>query len=548
MRKVHCFSAIVFGLLVTSRAVANDWPQFRGPNGAGVSEGVKLPDEWSAEKNVQWKVAVPGVAWSSPIVWGDKIFLTTAISANQRKPRAGGGGGGRPGGFGGGRPFGGGGGQPDENPNPPAARSEDNPAPPDTQRPGANPGSADAPRRGGRPGGGFGGRPGGRSQSPPDAIYQWEVICLDRATGSELWKQTALEAKPRIPTHGSNTYASETPVTDGERVYAYFGMHGLYCYDMAGKLLWQKDLGSYPMVMGWGTSSSPALDDERVYVQCDNEEKSFLVAFDKRTGDERWRVERNDHSSWSTPLVWRNKLRTEVVTLGSPMLRSYDPATGKQLWELNMGGGQPSSTPVADAEMLYAGLGGRGMGGGGRGPGGGQGRTRPSGAAEDEPAGGRGGAGGGGAGGALYAIRAGAEGDISLKTGEKSNAGVAWMAPRAAPEMASPLAYQGCVYTFSRNGGIATCLDAKTGKEIYKQRIPNAKSFWASPWASDGRIYCLDDGGTTHILVAGPEFKIVGTNTIDEMFWASPAAVDDSVFLRSVDNLYCIRAKNGDDK
>jgi outer membrane protein assembly factor BamB len=542
MRITCCFVAIVLGLFLTSRAAASDWPQFRGPNGAGVAEGAKLPDVWSAEKNVQWKVAVPGVAWSSPIVWGDRIFVTTAVTANQRKPRADGGGRQRFGGAGG-RP----GARPDENPNPPdGPQSGQNPTAPDAERPGNNRDAANAPRPGMRPGGGFGGRPGGgfgRSKTPPDAIYQWEVLCLDRGTGSTLWKQTSLEAKPRTATHGSNTYASETPVTDGERVYAYFGMHGLFCYDMTGKLLWQKDLGSYPMVMGWGTSSSPALDEERVYVQCDNEEKSFLVTLDKRTGDERWRVERNDHSSWSTPLVWRNKLRTEVVTLGSPMLRSYDPATGKQLWELNMGGGQPSSTPVADAEMLYAGLGGRGMP-----TGGGRGRMRP-GAAEDEPAsGGRIGAGGGGAGGggALYAIRAGAEGDISLKSGEKSNAGVAWMASRAAPEMASPLAYQGYVYTFSRNGGIATCLDAKTGKEVYKQRIPDAKSFWASPWANDGRIYCLDDGGTTHILAAGPEFKILGTNTIGEMFWASPAAADDAVFLRSVENLYCIRAKSAE--
>ena len=536
MRKARCFIALVFGLFLASRTVAGEWPQFRGPNGAGVADAAKLPDAWSADHNVQWKVAVPGVAWSSPIVWGDKIFVTTAVTANQRKPRSEGGGRGRP-------PFGGAGGRPgarpDENPNPPdGAPSGENRATPETQRPGNNPGAADASRPGVRSGGGFGGRSGGgwgRSQSPPDAIYQWQVLCLDRVTGRTLWKQTALEAKPRIPTHGSNTYASETPVTDGERVYAYFGMHGLFCYDMAGKPLWQKDLGWYPMVMGWGTSSSPAFDEKQVYVQCDNEEKSFLVALDKRTGDQRWRVERKDRSSWSTPLVWRNKLRTEVVTLGSPMLRSYDPATGKPLWELNMGSGQPSSTPVADAEMLYAGLGGHGTPGGG-----GRGRMRP-GAAEDEPAGG-----GRGGGGALYAIRAGADGDVSLKSGEKSNAGVAWMAPRAAPEMSSPLAYHGYVYTFSRNGGIATCLDAKTGKELYKQRIPNAKSFWASPWASDGRIYCLDDGGTTHVLAAGPKFKILGTNTIDEMFWASPAVADDSVFLRSVDNLYCIRAKSAD--
>lgn len=364
MRKVRCIIALAFSFLLTGHAIAGDWPQFRGPNGAGVADESKLPAEWSAEHNVQWKVTVPGVAWSSPIVWGNRIFVTTAVTSNQRKPRSDGGGRGR-------SPFGGGNGRPGErpydNPNAPeGVPAGENRAPQETPRPDNSPGAADAPRSGpragGRPGGG-----GGRSQTPPDAIYQWQVLCLDRVTGNVLWKQTALEAKPRIATHGSNTYASETPVTDGERVYAYFGMHGLFCYDMEGKLLWQKDLGSYPMVMGWGTSSSPALNDERVFVQCDNEEKSFLVALDKRTGDEQWRVERNDHSSWSTPLVWRNKLRTEVVTLGSPMLRSYDPATGKQLWELNMGSGQPSSTPVADGEMLYAGLGGRGAPGAGRG-------------------------------------------------------------------------------------------------------------------------------------------------------------------------------------
>src|SRR5262249_26337610 len=163
---------------------------------------------------------------------------------------------------------------------------------------------------------------------------------LDRATGKVLWHQTAREAKPTIPAQMGNTYASETPVTDGERVYAYFGSAGVYCYDFSGKLLWSKDLGSFAMMTGWGTGSSPALDGERLFIQCDNEEKSFLVALDKKSGKELWRADRAEKSSWSTPFVWRNQKRTEVVACGSRRVRSYDPATGKVLWELGgLGGG-----------------------------------------------------------------------------------------------------------------------------------------------------------------------------------------------------------------
>jgi outer membrane protein assembly factor BamB len=368
------------------------------------------------------------------------------------------------------------------------------------------------------------------------------VLCLDRATGKVLWRQLAQEAKPRIATHGSNTYASETPVTDGERVYAYFGMTGLFCYDAAGKLVWKKDLGAYPMQMGWGTSSSPVLDGDRLFLQVDNEQKSFLVAFDKKTGDELWRADRDEKSAWCTPYVWKNKQRTELVTLGSRKVRSYDPATGKLLWELGPGGGfRTTSTPVGDEDLLYVGAGAGGRGGfGGGPPGGGFGGGGPPGGGFGG-GGGRGGMGGGMGGGGLVAVKAGASGDVSLKQGETSNAGVAWSLSRGGPAMASPLVYQGHLYILDQNGGLVTCYNAKTGKQVYRERLQGARAFWASPWACDGKVFCLDDDGQTFVLQAGPEFKLLGKNALNEMTWSTPAVAGGALFVRSVDNLICIQ-------
>ena len=462
---------------------AADWPQFRG-NGSGVSSETEAPTEWSADKNVLWKTRIPGVGWSQPIVSGDKIFVTTAVTENQKKPSSGAFGGG---GFGKSGPGGGG--------------------------------------KGGPPGGGF-----GKGGAPPNVVYQFQVLCLDRKTGNILWKETALEGKPKIATHGSNTYATETPVTDGEHVYAYFGMHGVYCYDLKGKQIWKKDLGAYSMMAGWGTAASPVLVDDRLIIQCDNEEKSFIVALDKKDGKELWRTPRSERTTWCTPIVWRNKQRTEVVAIGSKV-RSYDPADGKMLWELSIGGGQCSVSPTADDEMLYVGAGGGGMGGGGFGKG---------------PMGDGGGGGGGfgmrGGGGALFAVKAGAKGDITPKSGEKSSDGVAWSEPKAGLGMASPLLCKGYIYVLERNGGLINCFDAKTGKAAYtKERIAGARSFWASPVALNDKIYCLDDDGNTYVIQAGAEFKQLGKNTIKEMTWSSPAVADGALFLRGVDNLYCIQ-------
>jgi len=517
---------VCMGCMAASTS-AGEWPQFRGPGNAGVLDEAKLPDEWSAKKNVAWKVKVPGYGWSSPIVWGDKVFVTTAISDKQKKPS--GGMGGFPGGPGG--QGGGGFGAPPEPGqvlSPPVQErlqlSDEQKKQIEELQKSVDAGldkiltdeqkkqfkeMNDGFGRGGpgRPGpGGFPGGFGGGK--PPDAVYRWEIHCLDRATGQTLWKEVVAEKKPAIATHSSNTYASETPVSDGERVYAYFGMTGVYCYDFKGKKVWSKDLGAYKMQMGFGTGASPALDGDRLFIQCDNEEKSFLVALDKKNGDEIWRVDRNEKSSWSTPFVWKTKDRTQVVCCGGNKVRAYDPENGKLIWELGAGRSQFNATPVADQERLYLGAGGM-MG------------QRP-----------------------LVAIKAAATGDISLKNDESTNDGVAWWIAQAGPPMASPLLYRGYLYILDQNGGFLACYDAKTGDAAYKrQRLTGAKGFTSSPWAHDDKIFCLDQDGTTFVVQAGAKFKLLAKNTIEEMFWSSPALTGDSLILRGVDNLYCIQTK-----
>ncbi len=466
-------------------AQAENWPQFRGPTGAGLVNEQKLPAEWGNDKNIAWKVEVPGAAWSQPVVWGDKIFLTTAITENQTKPKSGGGGFGG-GGFGG-RPPGGG--------RPP----EGSDTPPAGGRPsGGQPGS-------GRPGG-FGGGFGGRGGSPPNSVYRWKVLCLDLATGKVLWENLAKEAKPTIAIHSTNTYASETPIIDGERLYVYFGMTGLFCFDLEGKQLWSKELGSFTMMNGWGAGSSPAIDGDRIFVQCDNEQKSFIAAFDKKTGDELWRTPRDEKSNWSTPFVWKNKVRTELVAGGGTKMRSYDPATGKLLWELGGSVSRCSATPVGDADLLFVGCGG-GMGGNGP----------------------------------LSAVKAGASGEITPTGSDDTSQGVAWTVDRAGPPMASPLLYRGNLYVLDQRGGLLSCFDAKTGKQHYKQRITGAKGFTSSPWAGDGKVFCLDESGQTFVIEAGDELKLLATNKLDDMFWSSAAFAGDNLLLRGIDRLYSIK-------
>jgi outer membrane protein assembly factor BamB len=499
MLTLRRFVPVLAVLFITCSArlvIAENWPQFRGPNTNGVFTAKGLPVEWDLDKNIIWKVELPGAGWSQPIVWGDKIFVTAAVTDKQTKPK---GGEFDPGfsigGFGGlgGNPFGqGGAGAKDPGP--------ERDTRPQQQSPQA--GNAGSGPQGPPPGFGGFSFSGGKA---PDVIYRWKVLCLDGATGKVVWERTAREGKPNAPIHRNNTYASETPVTDGERVVAYFGMTGLYCYDMSGKLLWSKDLGSYPMQMGWGSGSSPVLYGDRIFIQCDNDKTSFLVALDKKTGDELWRIARDEKSNWSTPYIWKNKQRTELVTAGGTKMRSYRPENGELLWEMN-GYGRTAITPVGDEEMIYV-------------------------DSYDRMMGGR---------GSVVAVRDGAAGDVSLKAGETSNSFVAWSAPLNTYRVSSPLLYEGCLYNLDQQSGIIRCYDAKTGAMHYRERLPGARGFTSSPWAGDGKIFFLDETGLTVVLEAGTKLQVVVTNKLDETFWSSAAIMGESLLLRGVDHLYCI--------
>lgn len=416
---------------------AAHWPQFRGPNGNGVIVNEKIPDTWSNEHNVRWKVSVPGRGWSSPVVWGDKVFLTTSVLKT--------------------------------------------------------PGDTARSRR--------------QDRIPTTDLFSWEIYCLDRLDGSVVWKTVAIEGHPRIPTHTGNTYASETPVTDGERLYVYFGMMGLFCYDLDGSLVWKKDFGGYPMEADWGTSTSPVLHDGLLYQAIDNEEESFLVALDARSGEERWRIPRHEDSNWSTPVIWRNRLRSELVVQGVTT-RSYDPKTGEVLWKLNLGGGRNVISPLPDGDRLFVG---------------------------NEKKGG---------GGFLFAVKAGATGDITPESGATTSPGVIWCTPNSGIEMSSPLVYQGFLYVLSRRNGLVYCYNADTGDVAYfRTPIGGAGEFWASPWGYDGKVFCLDASGTTHVLATGPELKRLHKNSLDDQFWATPAAAPGMLIMRGAKHVYAIEMK-----
>lgn len=437
---------------------AENWTQFRGPTGNGVARDCAPPTEWGPERNLRWKTKIPGVGWSQPIVWENRVFLTTAVSDEQAKPSPENNGPGF-----GGFSFGG--------------------------------GSADQVS-----GGQFG-------FEPPDATFRWQVLCIDVEHGQLLWEQTAREGRPTFHIHPNNTYASETPVTDGERVIAHFGMTGVYCYDLAGQPVWAKELAAYPTQFGWGTGSSPVLWEDRVLLQCDNDQESFLVALDKRTGDELWRIARDEKSNWSTPYLWTNRLRTELVTAGGAKMRSYDPRSGELLWEMK-GQGRTSITPVGDEELLYVDSADRLMGIRGR----------------------------------LHAIRAGAKGDISLTRKEDTGEFVAWSAKLSASHLASPLLWNGRLYLLEQSA-IAHCYDARSGQELERQRIPGASGFVASPLAASGRIYCLDQSGATLVLQPGEKLEVLATNQFEEMCWAAPAVAGNRLLLRGVEHLYCVGAQ-----
>lgn len=435
------FTSLILGAAVLNAAAQNNWPQFRGEQSLGISTNPNLPTTWSTNLNVAWKTTVPGYGWSSPIVWGDKIFLTSVVRDGEVEP----------------------------------------------------------PKKGLY----F----GGERKTPTTNTQHWLVYAFAWDTGKKLWEREVHAAVPATSVHLKNTYASETPVTDGERVYAYFGNVGLFCLDLAGKEVWSKKLGQFKTRYGWGTAASPVLHGDRIIVVNDNDEGSFLAAFNRQTGAQLWRVDRDEKSNWATPFVWANEQRTELITPGTKRVRSYD-LEGKLLWEF---GGMSSiviPTPFASSGLLYVCSGYVGD------------KTRP-----------------------VFAIRPGASGDISLKDGETNNQFIAWYEKTAAPYNPSPLLYGDYFYVLF-DFGFLSCRAAVTGREVYdKQRInlDGTSAFTSSPWAYDNKIFCLSEDGDTFVFQAGPEYRLIGKNSLGEMCMATPAIARDSLIIRTTGNLYRIK-------
>jgi outer membrane protein assembly factor BamB len=345
---------------------------------------------------------------------------------------------------------------------------------------------------------------GGNREAPPPDEHRWMVYAIDWKTGKLLWERELHRGKAP-PRHLKNSYASETPVTDGDRIYAYFGSVGVFCLDRDGKTVWSVPLGPFRTRYGWGTAASPVLHQGRLYILNDNDAQSFLLALDAKTGKQIWRVARDEGSNWATPFVWEHDGRIEIVTSGTRRIRSYN-TDGKLLWEL---GGMSSiviPTPFSKFGLLYLTSGYVGD------------QVRP-----------------------VYAVRPGASGDISLKADETSNRFIAWYQRQAGPYNPSAIVYGDYYYTLL-DRGFLTCHDARSGREIYgKQRIdPAAAAFTASPWAYNGKIFALSEDGDTFVMQAGPEFKLLAKNTLDEMCMATPAIYRSSLIVRTASKLYRI--------
>lgn len=423
-----------------------NWPCFRGAGVLGVADGYPTPTTWNADTTtgkvtgVRWRAEVPGLGHSSPIIWGDRIYVGTAVRLAGKATL-------RTGYYGDVKP------------------AQDN----DEQK--------------------------------------WVVLCFDKKTGKKVWEQVIRTSKPATERHEKSSHANTTLVTDGQRLVAFFGSEGLYCFDLRGKLLWKKDLGVINNSwrgIGWGYSSSPALYKDRIVLLCDDPKDPFLGAFRLSDGQEMWRTSRkNDcQGSWGTPFIYNDGARTQVVTNGWPFIVSYDLATGKELWRLRGGGDIPIPTPfVADGLIVVSNA------HGGKSP--------------------------------LFAIRPTAQGDISLKDGATSNDAVAWSVPNGGSYISTPIVYRGHIYLANYNG-VMRCFDFKTGSKVYEERLGKDVVCSASLVAADGKIYCPDEMGVVHVIKAGPTLEVMARNELGEPCLATPAISQGVLYFRTSGSLIAV--------
>ena len=460
---------VVAFLLAGSPATAEDnWPRFRGPHGTGVAETDAPPDTWSTTENIRWVTEIPGRGWSSPIVWGDRVFVTSAVSAdgNFKEPSTG-------------------------------IYGNDYIAELTSQ------GLSDdevLERLLTRD----------IERSSETGAIRYMLYALDAGTGDIVWERQAYRGKPFGGRHRKNTYASETPATDGERVYVYFGNVGLYAFTMSGELEWEQHWEPQPIYLDFGTASSPVVHGKRVYILHDNQNESFLAAVDKKTGKEVFRTSRDGgksmiRSGWASPFVWEHAGRTEVVAVGLGRAVSYDEE-GNELWRLSGLTGQATPTPLAGIGLLFLATGSQGE------------SNRP-----------------------VFAVKPGGSGDISLAEGATSNDYVHWTHPRASAYTSSPLLVSERLYIVNDNG-ILSVLDANMGERLYRARVGGGgHTFSASPFAYGDKLFFLSEDGDTFVVQDdGDAYQELGKNSLGEMSFASPAIVGDSLFVRTQTKLYRI--------
>jgi outer membrane protein assembly factor BamB len=395
-------------------AAGQAWPAWRGPLGTGEAPAAKPPLEWGATKNIRWKVPVAGAGKSSPIVWRDTVYLTTAV-----------------------------------------------------------PGDAGA--------------------------LKFTLIAFSRADGKEKWSQVLHQEKPHEGHHPDGSYAAGSALTDGQRLYAWFGSRGLYAVDFTGKVLWEKSFGQMQTRMGFGEGSSIAVHDGTLVVPWDHEGADFVIALDAATGKEKWRTPREEPTTWATPLIVASGGAPQVVLSGTNRVAGYDLATGRTLWQAGGTTMNAIPTPVFADGLVIA------MGG-----------FRGS---------------------MARAIRlADARGDVTGAPGQ------AWTYEKDTPYVPSPLVYRGAVYFLKVNSGILTSLDVRTGAVRFSERLAGVPNVYASPVAADGRIYVVGREGTTVVLEAGPAPKVLATNVLDDATDMTPALVDGELYLRGAKHLYRISA------
>ena len=467
LRLLAGLAIALFLLSSPVRGQDNVWPQFRGPDSNPVAANAKLADRWSKTENVEWSQEIPGRGWSSPIVTGGKVYVTTVTTEGKSKP-------------------------------PQIGTEYSNEYVAELMKQGLSQKEILE-------------RVTSRDiELPKEVALHYLLYCLNLKSGKVEWQKEFYTGQPPGGRHRKNSFVSESPVTDGKFVYVYVANLGLWAFDLKGKPVWSTPLEANPIYLDLGTGSSPTLAGNLLVILNDNEKDQYIAAFDKKTGKQVWRTNRElakgqpARTGWATPFVWRHALRTEIVAVGPGEVLSYD-LTGKELWRMSGMSGTPVPTPFAYNGLLYI--------NGGRG--------RP-----------------------LFAIRPGAAGDISLGKDQTSNEYVVWSAPRSGTYLPSSIAYEGAVYTLTETG-ILSRFDAKTGKQTYKTRIdPRATAFTTSPWAYNGKLFCLSEEGQTFVVTTGDEFKLLHVNELDDMAQATPALVGERLLIRTEHKLYSIRRRS----